>query len=61
MMEFNFIELVAFGIISFLVISAALIAILLVCKWISDYMDASTPLVRHDIKSQLESALGKKE
>ena len=61
MIEFNPIELVTFAIASFLVISGALLVIVAVCKCISDYMDGNTPMVRLNIKSELDSALGKKD
>lgn len=61
MIEFTPIGLLIFAIGSFLLISGTLIAILAVCKWISDYMDGNTSLVRRNIKSKLQSALGKKD
>lgn len=61
MIELSPIELAIFGVGCFIVGNVILFAMIWTWNRILDYMDGNTPMVRHDIKSKLESALGKKE
>ena len=61
MIELNPIELVIFGVLCLVLGNIALTAIIWTWNRMTDYMDGNTPVVRHNIKSKLEGALGKKD
>ena len=60
-MEFSFIELCAFGIVCWAGGNAIVITGIFFRNLIIDHMDGDTPLVRYNLKSELDRALGKKE
>ena len=61
MIELNPIELIIFGVGCWVVINIALLAIVWTWNRMIDWGDGSTTLVQRNIKSKLQSALGKKD